>query len=151
MDSSAWQILWTENFEVARPAPNRYTPIPPWTVPVQFDQPVFAISTSSFNALPRWQTAGWISQKINTGIIVDGTPDAEINNQRVFLNRLNLFEMPLNLASSYSIIYRFPRWIADLSLSIWQYTGNYEEDDEIKRILRRIEQKVEDISDYGQG
>lgn len=59
--------------------------------------------------------------------------------------------MSTDLATSYSITYYFPRWIFDLSIAVWQYVGTEVEDDEIKRILRRIEQKVDDISDYGQG
>ncbi|MBW4667197.1 MAG: hypothetical protein KME60_07080 [Cyanomargarita calcarea GSE-NOS-MK-12-04C] len=128
LDSSLWQVHWQGNFQVAVYG-NRYVALPPVTIPVEFDQPLIAISTSSFNALPRWSTAGWISQKIYTGLSVDETSDATLINQRVLLNRLSLFEFALNLASSYSITYYFPQWIFDLSIAIWQYTGTYTKSD----------------------
>lgn len=148
LDTSLWQVHWQGNFE-ARRNKDRYTPIPPAEIPIEFDKPLIAISTSSFNALPRWVTAGWISQKIYTGLSVTGVSDAVLTNKRVFLNRLNLFFMSTDLASSYSITYYFPRWMFDLSIAIWQYTGTGDIDDEIIRRLTRIEQKVDDISDFG--
>lgn len=147
LDTSLWQVHFQGNFE-ARRNQNRYTPIPPVDIPIEFDKPLIAISTSSFNALPRWVTAGWISQKIYTGLTVTGVSDATLANKRVFLNRLNLFQMSTDLATSYSITYYFPRWFFDLSIAIWQYMGTDVEDDEIKRIVQRIEQKVDDISEF---
>lgn len=147
LDTSLWQVHFQGNFE-ARRNNNRYTPIPPVDIPVEFDKPLIAISTSSLNALPRWVTAGWISQKIYTGLTVTGISDATLANKRVFLNRLNVFQMSTDLATSYLLTYHFPRWFFDLSIAIWQYMGTDVEDDEVKRIVRRIEQKVDDISEF---
>ena len=145
LDSSLWQVHWQGNFQVAVYG-NRYVPLPPVTIPIEFEKPLIAISTSSFNALPRWSTAGWISQKIYTGLSVDGISDATLTNQRVLLNRLSLFEFSLELASSYSITYYFPRWIFDISLAVWQYMGIYTEDtksEEVMRTLARIERDID--------
>jgi hypothetical protein len=150
LDTSLWQVHWQGNFEAYRNG-NRYRPIPPADIPIEFDKPLIAISTSSFNALPSWVTAGWISQKIYTGLSVTGVSDAVLTNKRVFLNRLTLFKMDMDLFSSYSITYYFPRWFFDLSIAIWQYTGTDDIDDEIIRRLTKIEQKVDDISNYGMG
>jgi len=147
LDSSLWQVHWQGNFQVAQNG-NLYVPLPPVNIPIEFDKPLIAISTSSFNALPRWVTAGWISQKIYTGLSVVGVSDATLTNKKVLLNRLSLFQFSTDLASSYSITYYFPRWIFDISIAIWQYTGTDVEDNEIKRILRRIEQKVDDFSEF---
>ncbi len=149
LDSSLWRVHWQGDFEAYRTG-LKYTPLSPVDVPIQFDKPLIAISTNSINALPHWITAGWISQKIYTGLTVTGgIGDATLTNQRILLNRLNLFKMSIDLATSYSITYHFPRWMFDLSITIWQYTGTEVENDEIKRMLRRIEQKVDDISDFG--
>ncbi len=150
LDSSLWRVHWQGNFQATRNG-SFYVPLPSVDIPIAFEKPLIAISTSSFNALPRWVTGGWISQTIDTGLRVTGVADAIQSNQRVFLNKLSLFQFPMDLASSYVLTYNFPRWIFDISIAIWEYQGTDVEDDEIKRILRRVEQKVNDISDFGMG
>ena len=150
LDTELWRVHWQGNFEATRPTPTTYAPIPPFKIPIQFNRSVIAISARSANAQPHWQTAGWIAQEIASGIRAVSIPDAEISNQRVFLNRVSIFVMPLNLATTYGITFRFPRWMYDLALAFWQYDGEIYEGYDIRPILYRIEQKVDDISQFGE-
>jgi hypothetical protein len=145
LDSSLWRVYWQGSFHVAIQE-NIYTPIPPVDIPIAFESPLIAISTSSINALSHWATAGWISQKIYTGITISGVGDAVVERQRVLLNRLSLFDFPLNFASTYQLTFDFPSWIADLSISIWEYQGKV---DDFSDKLQRIEQKIDDIATFG--
>lgn len=148
LDSSLWRVHWQGNFQAATNS-NVYVPLPPVDVPIALEKPLIAISTSSFNALPKWVTGGWVSQKINTGLTVSNIGDAILTNQRVFLNKLSLFQFPMDLASSYLLTYNFPRWIFDLSIAIWEYQGDTSEVDNIAGTLQRIEQKIDDIATFG--
>ncbi|PAX58364.1 hypothetical protein [Brunnivagina elsteri] len=148
LDTSLWQVQWQGNFQAATNG-NVYVPIPPIDVPIAFEKPLVAISTSSFNALPKWVTGGWVSQKIYTGLTVTGVGDAIATNQRVFLNKLSLFKFPMDLASTYELTYNFPRWIFDLSIAIWEYQGDIGEVDNIAGTLQRLEEKVDDIATFG--
>jgi hypothetical protein len=147
IDSSLWQVHWQGNFTVATNG-SVYVPLPAIDIPIDFEKPLVAISTSSFNALPKWVTAGWISQKINTGLTISGTADAIYTSQRVLLNKLNLFKFPMELASSYTLNFAFPRWLKDISIATWEYQGDISDYDpnNIPATLRRMEDKIDDLA-----
>ncbi|AFZ01628.1 hypothetical protein [Calothrix sp. PCC 6303] len=147
LNSSLWQQNYQQNFTVATNG-IRFVPLPAIDIPVTFDKSLVAISTSSFNSPPKWVTGGWVSQKIYTGLTIENNNDATLTNQRVFLNKLNLFKFSLDLASSYTLNYAFPRWIKDISIAIWEYQGDISSYDpnDIPATLQRLEDKIDDLA-----
>jgi hypothetical protein len=135
LDSSLWQTVYQGNFEVATNG-TLYVPLPPIDIPIAFEKPLIAIRTSSFNSPPKWFTAGWLSQKINTGLTVTGVDDAVLSRRRVELNKLSVFRFSQDIASTYTLSFSFPRWMKDISLAVWEYQGDIPD---VTQSLERIE------------
>lgn len=149
MDTSLWQLRWQGTFEAERPREGYYTPIPAVEVPVLFNSHLIAVLATSINAPPSYKTAGWVSQKIASGILTGGRPDANVTqNLKVYLGRIAILQLP-KITSSFSITYFVPHWIFDINLTFWQYADESIVDEyDVRPALRRIEEKVDDISEF---
>lgn len=141
-NSAAWNLIYSEN-KVADTPPsaslNSHYPIPIFEVPIQFSSPIFAIFIDSESAEERWKTAGWIRQKVRTGILGGGQNDAFLSRKKVYLREINIIEFE-RVSSAYSVEINIPYWIRDVNLSIYEYTGliadTQDEDiDELKALL----------------
>lgn len=99
-------------------------PIPDIEVPVLFDNFILAIRVNTSVPPNReWKFAGYVKQRISTGITIDQGQDAtRVKSQALFLNQLNLvfFE---KMSASYSISVKVPDWFTNAIISIWEYTG----------------------------
>jgi len=75
---------------------------------------------------------------------------AFINNIAVLNKRINLDEPTFvdigKKASSYDLEFWFPWWHQQINLQIWQHPPD---ESDIITTLNRIEQKIDDISNYG--
>jgi hypothetical protein len=150
MDTSLWQLRWQGSFEAERPSEGYYKPIPAIDVPVLFNSHLVAVLATSYNAPPTYTTAGWVSQQIVSGILTGGRPDANVTqNLKVYLGRIAILQLP-KITSSFGLTYFVPRWFFDINLTFWQYADESIVDEyDIKPTLQRIEQKVDDISQFG--
>lgn len=59
------------------------------------------------------------------------------------LNRLNLIEVPEIYPWPYLLYLEFPRWLGNIDIEIWKYSGIAE--DSTEKILYRIESKLDTL------
>ena len=156
-NSANWNLSWNNTFEVERIGGegSKYYPFPPIEMPVKLTSHVFAVLATSAKAGRNWKFAGFLNQRIQTGIVVGGSQDAEvIQARRFFLNRISVYLEPA-LTSTFSLTFNIPYWFQDISIFVWEYTGNRSDTTENlitevrEQELLRIESKVDDIATYG--
>lgn len=68
---------------------------------------------------------------------------AEIDNRVVPLNQETIFQLS-HLVESYELVFTPVRWLPDLVVWVWEYTGA--ETDTIKTDLNRIESKIDNLN-----
>lgn len=125
-NSDSWNPIWNTTVNSASTPGNRYYyPIPEIEVPLILDKRVIAVYADSETARPSWRSAGFLNQKIRTGITVGGTTDARFNgSQRVWLKRIGVFIVPtVKLQPEYSISFDIHPWHEDISLQLWEFNG----------------------------
>lgn len=155
-DPNLWNQLYATTVNSVSAANNtRYYPIPRIEVPIASTRRVLACYATSNTALPHWKSAGYLGQKIRTGLLVGGLPDASyLHSQRILLNQINLLHVPTNqLAPEYSIYFDTHAHHEDISLQIWEYTGPVTTSTEqilIEEVLSRLLGNGAKLSEIGQ-
>lgn len=137
-NANNWESHYSGSFEAARITVNSrdiYLPILEVEVPITFDKNVLAVYAASATAKPNWSFAGYASQRIRTGLIVGGSHDSVAARKSIWLNEINLLFFD-QLASSYSLSIKPAKWLHDISINIWQYTGN--QSDTVTDLLQTI-------------
>lgn len=143
-DSSKWNPLWNTTVNsVSTPDNRRYYPIPDIEVPFILNSRIIAIYADSETMRPQWKSAGFVNQKVRTGITVGGQTDAKFNgSQRILLKQINILEIPvISITPEYSITFTVHSWHEDMSLQLWEFTGDVLDTTEnllIEGIARRI-------------
>lgn len=145
-----WEEVHTEYYQANFESPSSrfmYV-IPEVTIPVLLENSILIAYVTSPKAKQHWKSAGYISQKVQSGILIGGNFDTEVNNpKRLLLNRKTLFIFS-QIVSGYSISVNFHEWIQDAYLTIWQYLPVVEDYTnnlifEIGDDLERIESKID--------
>lgn len=140
-NSSNWDPVYTTNL-TATVENNVQFPIENFTIPIQFDSHVLAVFCSTTGSNGNWHYGGKIYQKIQTGIVVGGTPSESVSLRKIWLNRISLlFFKPFT--STYSLEIEIPRWFPDFHIDIFEYTGQIVYPD--SQAIARIEEKVNQI------
>jgi hypothetical protein len=152
-NSANWEQVYFSTVNAAQVNPQSHTPIPLIVVPVQLESPILAVYVSCTPPKPTWYFAGWLNQKVFTGLTVGGVTDAEnVQRRKIWLNKITLIRLD-KLSDSYSITFSVPKWFQSISLQVWEYTGPIDNPDyALEKIvidLQRIEGKIDDISSYG--
>lgn len=151
-DPDSWNELYSTTVNSVSAVNNtRYYPIPRIEIPVTSSRRVLACYATSNTALPHWKSAGYLGQKIRTGLLVGGLPDARyLYSQRILLNQINLLHVPTNqLQPEYSIYFDTHAHHEDISLRIWEYTGSIITSTEkilIEEVVSRLIQNREQLS-----
>lgn len=145
-----WEEIHTEYYQANLESPSSpfmYV-IPEITIPVLLENRILIAYVTSPKSKQHWKSAGYINQKIQSGILIGGYFDAEIGERkRLLLNRKTLFIFN-DIVSGYSISVNFHDWIQDAYLTIWQYTpvvGDYTNNliFELGDDLERMESKID--------
>lgn len=156
-DPNSWNPLWNTTVNsVSAPGGKYYYPIPDIEVPLLLTRRVLAVYADSETARPTWRSAGFLNQKVRTGLIVGGQTDAVFNgSQRVWLKNITVLIIPtVKRQPEYSITFAIHPWHEDISLQLWEYTGTrIDSTDEliIEEVIRRllnIQSKVDEIATY---
>lgn len=118
-----WSLFYGET--VTRPD---ITPLPRtnWLFgpSLQSEADLLAFHAESDRRKSTWNFAGLINLKFNTGLTVGGIADAESTITRgIYFDRILLVEVK-KFSSSYGIEMSVPHWVPDISLFIWEYTGD---------------------------
>jgi hypothetical protein len=154
-NTANWSQVFSSTVAAYQIGNGKYAPIPKIVIPTQLESPILAVYISCNPNKPTWKFAGWLSQSVFTGLTIGGVTDAEnVQRRKIWLNKITLVRLE-KLANSYSIDFEVPKWFESVSIQVWEYTGTVEDSTEqlIREIreneLKRIEQKVDDISNYG--
>ena len=149
-NSTLWNLIWSANVQAQLVGKARYLPIPPVEVPILLDSHIIAVLLNSSTAPPSWKFAAFLNQKIATGITVGGLNETQTYQEKIWLNRISLVMLP-RLTSTYSINFNIPYWFYDMSLKVWVYEGDDNNDvvnepiNEIRESLLSIDTKLDRI------
>ncbi|MBG1240725.1 hypothetical protein [Nostoc sp. NZL] len=107
-------------------------PIPEIAIPFLLDKFILAVSVETdVPADSIWRFAGYINQKISTGLVVGGSQDATtVKGQPLFLSQINLILFE-KISTSYAVGIKVPRWFPRASVTVWEYTGVDDTSEEI--------------------
>jgi hypothetical protein len=146
-----WDLVFSTHLRTKSQTMLRNLPIGTADLPVVLDTPVIAVHTESEQSPPHWRSAGWLNQRVRTGITVSDVSDAEYSDShRLLLNRIKVFCLP-NL-KSYSLRFTAHNYLRDVALRVWRYTGeikqgDIEQLDALRIDVLRIEKAVGFIAD----
>jgi hypothetical protein len=145
---NVWEQVYDGTIEAMQPTPDRYVPIPRITIPIILHERVIVVGTSSMNARPNWRFSGTLSQRLVIPSLGSGLVDG--HKQTLRINALSLIILPV-LTPDYQLQYDVFHWIRDISLSVWRYVGN--EQDELAELIEsvkvdviRVENKLDRLS-----
>ncbi len=135
-NSDNWQSIYSTNINAVQVPmqDGKYltNPIPEIVVPILLDKFILAVSVET--DVPSgsiWRFAGYINQKISTGLVVGGNQDATtVKGQPLFLDQINLILFN-RISTSYGVSVKVPRWFTRAAVTVWQYTGVDDTSEEI--------------------
>ncbi|MBD2344165.1 hypothetical protein [Anabaena subtropica] len=135
-NSNNWESIYSTNINaVSVPMQNGTSlinPIPEIVVPFVLDKFILAVSVDT--EVPNdsvWRFAGYINQKISTGIVIGGGQDAtSVSGRPLFLDRVNLILFQ-KISTSYAVSIRVPKWFPRAGVTVWQYIGVDDTSEEI--------------------
>ncbi len=127
-NSDNWQSIYSTNVNAVqvpmRDGKNLVSPIPEIVVPVLLDKFILAVSVGTDvpeNSI--WRFAGYLNQKISTGLVIGGGQDATtVKGQPLFLDQINLILFQ-KISTDYAVSVKVPRWFTRASITVWEYTG----------------------------
>ncbi|MBH8575454.1 hypothetical protein I8752_21065 [Nostocaceae cyanobacterium CENA369] len=107
-------------------------PIPEIVVPFVLDKFILAVSVETdVPADSVWRFAGYINQKISTGLVIGGVHDATtVRGRPLLLDQINLIIFQ-KISTSYAVSIKVPRWFPRASVNVWEYTGVDDTSEEI--------------------
>ncbi|MGB6301537.1 MAG: hypothetical protein WBF90_35885 [Rivularia sp. (in: cyanobacteria)] len=146
-----WEQIWSDHIE-AQPIdgnPNRRIPIRTIPIPILVSSPIVAFFVDSDTAAPHWRYAGMCRQIIPTGLTIGGVTNANVEQRKLYLYRINLLVLP-RLTAEYSLFIDVPYWIVDLRLNLFEYTGLIADSTEISFLsleedISRLEDKIDSL------
>lgn len=134
--------LWEEVYSVSKVADPvseiTFKPIPEIVVPFPITSRLIIVFADSEGAPLSWHSAGWLSRYITTGVTVGGTYSTKLGySRRCLLRKFIMIDWDTyGQTPRYSFIPH--KWLQQISLRFWQFTGNVT-NEELERIdLARI-------------
>ncbi|MCC5641072.1 hypothetical protein LC593_35655 [Nostoc sp. CHAB 5844] len=135
-NSNNWQSIYSTNINAVQvPMQNGgyiHSPIPEIVVPLVINKFILAVSVNTdvpTNSI--WKFAGYLNQKISTGLVVGGTQDAvTVRGRPLSLDQINLIFFP-KFSTSYSVSVKVPKWFTRATVTVWEYTGIDDTSEEI--------------------
>ena len=121
-NTNNWELVWPE-FEQSAVSvgTSSFINIPEFFCPVQLDSPILAITLSTNPGGVK--LAGFINQKINTGLTVGGVPDAyAVYRRKVYFGDNQLLFFP-DIVGNFAVSISVPYWIRHIKGAMWAYKG----------------------------
>jgi hypothetical protein len=146
-----WEDLYSSSHSITQTGPRSYIPIGEIQIPVLFEKPILAFYCESPSAPAHWVQAGWLNQKVRVGFTVGGAADGNRQNGRLMLLKKIMLVEWESLGGSYQVSFTPKKYLDDITLRIWQYTGpivdSLEEQVDLTRIdLLRIEKQLQFVA-----
>ena len=127
---------------VAEQVNRRLIPIAPQDMPILIEGQLIAVLITCSQAKITWSWAGVALQRVNTALVIGGSPDAVFSSHKLYLNEIRLIQVSQPRVSS---AFRFlvPKYFPSWECSIWEYSGPIADDLEIiKQLATQIDRKV---------
>lgn len=120
-----WNQIYSQNHvaEVLGTNPPKYKPIPEIQFPLILERHILVISASSNVTPPSWRFAGFVDQRIRTGLTAGGAYDGNAAQEKIYLTRNTLIQFP-RLTDDYTMTIKIPYWIEQIQLIVWEYVGS---------------------------
>ncbi|MEB3338973.1 MAG: hypothetical protein VKJ46_15995 [Leptolyngbyaceae bacterium] len=141
-NTNNWELVWPQfEFAAVQTGPSSYIRIPEFFCPVQLTKPILAISLSTSQGGVK--LAGFVNQKIQTGLTVGGQPDAyALYRRKVYFEDNQIIFIP-DIVDSYSVSISVPYWIRHIKGAMWMYTGIIS--DSITERLKAVQLSIEGL------
>lgn len=133
--------------------------VEPVELPFTTDKHILLVGATSSKVKPTWIRAGYLHQQID-GINIDDTviyeglqrtPSTAVDFDRklIKLNSIDLIEFS-KISNDYRLRFEPMRWITEVTLGIWMYTGTVSDSTEetlgaIRAKLETIEFKIDNL------
>lgn len=140
-NSSNWSLVWTGQKvakKVLSTTLDRFYPIPDFSVPLLLDNPVLAIYVTSDTDPGTWVRAGYLKQKINTGLADGVAVDSYLSQKFLELRKINIVQLQ-KVNSSFAVEFAVPYWLRQIDVTVWEYTG---------KIANTITQQLSDLQSF---
>jgi len=143
-DAANWESIYFGSLSAVVPSGTyKPLPIPEFTVPIKVSQNIIAVAVSSTAAKASWYFAGYLNQRITTGLISGNLPDSDVvERKRLHLNRISIQIFP-KLASTYTLSLQFPPWFTQVSFNLWAYIGP--QSDSTENLITQLQTTVNQI------
>lgn len=142
-----WELVYSGSLSLAESAKS----LEPIEIPLLADNRYLVVGARSTLAKPTWIRAGYLTQfleniNVDDNVIFPGTGNPantiDTDTKVIKLNVIQLVIFP-DLATTYRLFFAPVRWLKNLNLSIWQFTG-----EEIKQLdlLANIQIQLSNLS-----
>lgn len=123
-NSNNWSQIYNENHTVQPLGTNppKYKPIPEIIFPLILQSHILVFHASSNITPPSWRFAGFVDQRIRTGLTGGGTYDGNVDQHRIYLDRNTLLKFS-KLTDDFALTIKIPYWIEQIQLIAWEYIG----------------------------
>jgi hypothetical protein len=119
----------------------------PQLLSFEFSSRRILVRAESNYAQPSWRYAGWLQQVF----IFPETGKATSTARRVFFKSQQIVEFKAVSLANYQLQYMLPGWLPYVTLFFWEQDSAEELIEVSRGDLLRIEQKIDDISNYSSG
>lgn len=121
--ASNWEQIYNYSATAGIAGENTHIPIPAVTIPTFLDSDIIAVYVSTVPPEGKnWRFGGNIEQRFISGLTVGGSVDAAGASRASWIDKITVLFFP-KISASYSLKYYPPRWFKNVVLTIWQYTG----------------------------
>lgn len=147
---NSWEQIWDLDYAADEVIPGRFTPIPPIEIPFLLQERLLVVAISSQSAKPHWTFGGTLIQQH----LLPDISSQPIDGHSVIC-RLNSIKLELmnDFTADYRLLYQVPKWIRDISISIWRYTGPVDSPilnqlGEIETEINQNQTRIDNFRDY---
>lgn len=124
-----------------------------YPISLAVNTPVIAVGIISNMARAHWWLGAWCDFSAYTGAKQSTafSPINRIETKVVTLNELTILTFPNVQPTPYWLKFRFPKWIKDIQMEVWEYIGSISSDEpevlipQLETQLRRIEEKIDNL------
>ena len=143
-----WELIYNYSATAGQAGENSYIPIPPISIPVFLESDIIAVYVSATAPPGRiWDFGGNIEQRFISGLTVGGAADIAGIPHRTSNDKVTVLFFP-KISASYSLKYYPPKWFRNVNLTVWQYTGidDTEENIQMEEEFGNVNFKLDQIN-----
>lgn len=150
-DTTNWRLRLTRK-EVA-PIATQGNNAVIFPISVAVLNPVVAVGVICPRAREHWWLGAWCDFNAYTGAKQSSvfSPLNRLETRQIALNELTILLFPNVQPTPYWLKFRFPNWIKEIQMEVWEYTGPLSSEQpelllpNLQNQLRRIEEKIDNL------